>query len=100
MTAQLTKTQARVLAFMQQFFLQNDHLPSNEIIAEHFGWGSHNSAHGHVQALVKHDLLEKNSVGRWKFTDKARPEGRFERGPAWLPLPVVNLGHRQEGAHA
>jgi LexA DNA binding domain len=109
MTPSLTPTQARVLAFMQQFFLANDQVPSNELIAEHFGWGSANSAHCHVQSLVKRGLLERNSVGRWKFSAKARPEEIEVRGPAWLPLPVVDpakvyhhgmRSSRQEGANA
>jgi SOS-response transcriptional repressor LexA len=109
MTAPLTPIQARVLAFMQQFFLANDQVPSNEMIADHFGWGSANSAHCHVQSLAKRGLLERNSVGRWKFSAKARPGEIEVRGPAWLPLPVVDSAKvyhhgrrtaRQESAHA
>ena len=61
-----------VLAFMREFFVENDQLPPVERIAKHFGWASMQSAHCHLEALQKHGLIERNAVGKFRFARGAR----------------------------
>ena len=61
-----------VLAFMREFFAENDQLPPVERIAKHFGWASLQSAHCHLEALQKHGLIERNAVGKFRFARGAR----------------------------
>lgn len=55
-----------VLAFMRDFFSANDQLPPVTAICAHFGWAG-NAAHTHLVALARFGLIEKNTVGRWRF---------------------------------
>lgn len=66
-----TPIQRSVFEFLKSFFLQNDQLPPCHVIRAHFGWASENSAHEHLLRLERHGLIEKNSLGKWKFV---RPE--------------------------
>ena len=68
-----------VLAFMRDFFNENDQLPPCHIVARHFGFASENAAHCHMVALEKDGLLQKNTVGKWMF---ARPVPSTEKGAA------------------
>lgn len=56
-----------VLAFMRDFFRNNDQLPPCHVVARHFGFRSENAAHCHMLALEKDGLLQKNAVGKWMF---------------------------------
>jgi hypothetical protein len=57
----------QVLAFMRDFFVENDQLPPAEVIAKHFGWASVNSACTHLSALRRHGLVETNACGKLRF---------------------------------
>ncbi len=57
----------QVLAFMREFFAENDQLPPAEVIAKHFGWASVNSACTHLSALRRHGLVETNACGKLRF---------------------------------
>lgn len=61
-----------VLAFLRHFFAENDQLPPVERIAQHFGWSSTQSAQSHMDALQKHGLIERNAVGKFRFTRGGR----------------------------
>lgn len=61
-----------VLAYMRQFFKENDQLPPVATVCEHFGWVSPQAAQCHVDALARHGLLERNAVGKWRFARGAR----------------------------
>ena len=56
-----------VLAFMRQFFADNDQLPPMAVIARAFGWVSVQSAHEHLHKLARFGHIEKNAVGKWRF---------------------------------
>lgn len=56
-----------VLAFMREFFEENDTLPPCHIVAAHFGFASNNAAHVHMKALEKHGFIEPNVLGKWRF---------------------------------
>lgn len=70
----ISQRQADVLNFCQEFFLQNDTLPTRAVVAEHFGWASANAAQCHMEILERCGFLEKNALGKYKFTAKARPK--------------------------
>lgn len=57
----------QVLAFMREFFAENDQLPPADAIASHFGWASANAAQAHINALLKHCLVERNACGKLRF---------------------------------
>lgn len=57
----------QVLAFMREFFADNDQLPPAEVIAKHFGWASANAACTHLSALRRHGLVETNACGKLRF---------------------------------
>lgn len=64
-------TNLEVLAFMRAFFADNDQLPPVAVVAKHFGWAA-GSADWHIQALIKHGLLERNVLGKLKFARRAQ----------------------------
>jgi SOS-response transcriptional repressor LexA len=68
----MTQRQHCVLAFLRSFYEANDQLPPMHVVSAHFGWGSANSAQEHVEALARRGLLERNTVGKWRFTEAAR----------------------------
>jgi len=68
MTVELTAKQAEVLAFMRGFFAENDQLPPSRAIRERFGWVSDNAAADFVAALARKGHIERNAVGRYRFT--------------------------------
>ena len=61
-----------VLAFMRQFFAENDQLPPVAPVCEHFGWRSLQAGQDHVDALLRHGLIERNAVGKLRFARGAR----------------------------
>lgn len=62
----------RVLAFMREFFADNDQLPPLSVIVRHFSFRCSGSADWHIQALLRHGLLERNVLGKLKFARKAQ----------------------------
>lgn len=56
-----------VLAYCREFFAENDQLPPQAVISGHFGWASLNAAQVHIDALIRHKLLERNAVGKLRF---------------------------------
>lgn len=63
----LTDRQSEVLEFCRSFFRENDQLPPMLTIAAEFQF-CNNAAQDHVKALVKKGYLEKNSVGKYRFS--------------------------------
>lgn len=61
-----------VLAFMRQFFAENDQLPPVATVCKHFGWRSLQAGQDHVDALLRHGLIERNAVGKLRFARGAR----------------------------
>lgn len=72
----------RVLAFVRQFFADNDQLPPAVAVAAEFGWVSTQSAFDHLRALERFGYIERNAVGKW----------RFARVPAAPAASVVRVG--------
>ena len=70
-----TERNLDVLNFMREFFAENDQLPPMEHIADHFGWSSPMAAQSHINALVKHGLIERNACGKYRFS-------RIQKGSA------------------
>lgn len=60
--------QEMVLGFMREFFAQNDQLPPAHAISEHFGWKLKQNADWHVRALEREGRIERNAVGKYRFT--------------------------------
>ncbi len=63
----LTVKQAEVLAFMWDFYKENDQLPTCEAIAIHFNFRSANAAYEHCLAMQRRGYLERNALGKFKF---------------------------------
>lgn len=63
----LTPKQATVLAYMREFFAENDQLPTLEIIAKDLGFPSDTSAFELRRQLIKKGHLEHNAVGKYRF---------------------------------
>lgn len=57
----------QVLAFMREFFAENDQLPPADAIASHFGWASANAAQAHINTLLRHGQVERNACGKLRF---------------------------------
>lgn len=57
----------QVLAFMREFFAENDQLPPAAVISGHFGWASPSAADCHIVTLLRHKLVERNAVGKLRF---------------------------------
>jgi SOS-response transcriptional repressor LexA len=68
----LTRRQRLILAFCDRFLTQNDQLPTHQALMDHFGWSSPNSAHEAFVSLERRGLLERNALGRLRFTDQGR----------------------------
>lgn len=62
----------RVYDFMREFFRENDQLPPCHVIADKFGFASCNAAQAHLDSLARRGLIEKNAVGKWRFTRAKR----------------------------
>jgi repressor LexA len=59
MTIALTKTQAKVLAFVEQASAQDGRPPSMREVADHFGWSSTSTAQQHLAALERKGRLSR-----------------------------------------
>lgn len=57
MTASLTNTQSKVLAFVEQASIENGHPPTMKEVAQHFGWSSTSTAQQHLETLQKKGRL-------------------------------------------
>jgi repressor LexA len=57
MTNEMTKTQERILVFIQSRIQQQNMPPTYDEIAEHFSFHSKNAARDHVQALIRKGFL-------------------------------------------
>ena len=66
MKKQLTDLQRSVYVFMREFFAENDQLPTVAVICEKFGKYP-NQIHELQLALMKHGLIERNAVHKFKF---------------------------------
>lgn len=69
--AEPTPRNLEVLAFMREFFADNDQLSPVMVVARHFGWTSARSADVHIQSLIHHGLLERNVLGKLRFARRA-----------------------------
>jgi repressor LexA len=57
MNAELTDTQDAVYRYLIRYVEANGRQPTNQEIAERFGWNSKNGAHCHLVALEKKGLI-------------------------------------------
>ena len=64
----LTQRQKEIYEYLQEYFIDNHHIPTRELIAERFGFRSANAAQEHMSALEKKGYLEKTSERRWRFS--------------------------------
>lgn len=60
-----------VLAFCHQFFQDNDQLPPQSCVAEHFDV-CEQVAQKYMQWLAAEKHIERNAVGKWRFTRVAK----------------------------
>lgn len=63
----LTNKQREVLAYLYDFFNENDQLPPVRLICERFRYLSQNTATDHLKALQRKGHIEKNAVGKYRF---------------------------------
>lgn len=77
MAGSLTKTQFKVLAFVEQASAQNGHPPTMKEVACHFGWSSTSTAQQHLEALQKKGRLDRTpkSPRSLRVTKPLRPVG-------------------------
>jgi hypothetical protein len=68
----ITDKQMAVLEFCGRFYAANDQLPTAVAIAQEFGWASPNASWQMLYALQGKGYLERNSLGKFKFTAKGR----------------------------
>jgi Mn-dependent DtxR family transcriptional regulator len=68
----LSFQQRRLLAFCDLFLTQEDQMPTGQAIADHFGWASQNAAYEAMASLERRGLIERNSLGKWRFTEAGR----------------------------
>lgn len=64
---QPTPVQKMVLAYMREYFSENDQLPPAHAIADHFGWKARQNAVWHVSKLEQHGFIEPNATGKYRF---------------------------------
>lgn len=67
----LSAKQIEILAFMREYFAENDQLPSVSTTAQKFNMNNA-GADWHIGALIRLNRLERNAVGKLRF---ARPKG-------------------------
>lgn len=78
MSEPLTDRQAAVMVFIQEFYDQEDRLPSTREIQSHFGFASQTGAMGHLRALARKGMIEHRGCARndrqwWRFVRPNRP---------------------------
>lgn len=71
----ITDKQRLVLDYMRAFFRTNDQLPTHQMLCARFNWTSLNSAAEHCAVLERRGLIERNVLGKFKFTDAGRALG-------------------------
>lgn len=64
----LTKTQEEVLAFLWSFYRCEDQLPPALLVADYFQYRSKTAVNCVQQALERKGYIEKNTVGKYRFT--------------------------------
>lgn len=74
-----TPEQLRILAFMQEFFAENDQLPPIQVTAKRFAMGP-NAMQWHVKALSRLGHIEKNAVGKYRFARGQAAAGSQKAG--------------------
>lgn len=67
----LSNRQSEAFTFMVQFFAENDQLPPVATVAAHMDIFS-NHAHEIAVALEKKGWIERNAVGKYRFTQCSR----------------------------
>jgi SOS-response transcriptional repressor LexA len=67
MKERLTNKQLSIFCFMQEFFKDNDQLPSAMLIAQHVGATTQESGWHHRRTLAKKGYIEKNAAGGYRF---------------------------------
>lgn len=72
MRGTLTDKQLAVFVFMQEFFRENDQLPPQAALQERFGWKHECSADQYRLALERAGYIERNAVGKFRFSREAR----------------------------
>lgn len=88
----LTPRQQLVLDFLRTFHAENDQLPPMRAIAAHFGWKSENSAQTFADILEAKGYIEKNAVGKYRFTREQPSAVAMDTLPgALLRLPVREM---------
>jgi SOS-response transcriptional repressor LexA len=68
----LTNKQRCLLLYCDTFLTQNDQLPTLQAITDHFGWASTNAAFEAMAALERKGLVERNTLGKMRFTEAGR----------------------------
>lgn len=87
MTASLTLTQSKVLAFVEQSSAENGRPPTIKEVAWHFGWTSTSTAQQHLDALEKKGRLSRTpkSPRSLRVTKPLREVGREQT----VAVPLV-----------
>ena len=60
-----------VYGYLREFFGRNDQLPPMESVRDHMGWASNNAVLGHVRKLEELGMIERNEVGKYRFTRRS-----------------------------
>jgi sulfur relay (sulfurtransferase) DsrC/TusE family protein len=71
MKQRLTNKQLDVYCYMQDFFKENDQLPSASLIVKHIGSADRTGGNYHFKALTAKGYLEKNAAGGYRFKREA-----------------------------
>lgn len=67
MTKPLTSKQEKVLAFLREFFLENDQIPTIKVINKRFGWRADHAGWLVLNQLAARRLIEKNACNKYRF---------------------------------
>lgn len=68
----ITSRESAGLIFCGQFYAANDQLPTVQAVCDNFGWASPNAARDMLLSLCRKGYLERNLLGKLKFTAKGR----------------------------
>lgn len=87
MSASLTPTQIKVLAFVEQAAAQNGRPPTIKEVAQQFGWSSTSTAQQHLEVLEKKGRLSRtpNSPRSLRVTKPLRAI----RAEQTVPVPLI-----------
>jgi SOS-response transcriptional repressor LexA len=88
----LTPRQQEVLAFMREFFADNDQLPTLLAIARRFGWKSVNAAVVMTAILERKGFIEKNVLGKYRFS-RPKVDGVAVASPEQAREPEEQVDH-------